>query len=150
MATAEPTADTVAERTFTDNLRRIFRRQPDMGHEPVDVHLAVAAGGIALVLGAVFGVIMVLLASTSPMALMITSMPVMLRHLEGVRHRWWALGAAIVAAIPAGLAVSMPLGHRLPTGWADLLAVLAASAVAMAVQAAVTHIPYRGRPDGRT
>jgi hypothetical protein len=146
MAEPEPTADGVPERTFTDNLRRIVRRQPDMSEEPVDVQVALALGVLALVFGAAFGAVMVLLAPESPpLALMITLLPVLVGHLEGVRHRWWAAGAATVSAGATGVAVASWLADWMATGWANLLAVLAASAVATAVHTATTHLPRRGR-----
>jgi hypothetical protein len=117
-----------------------------MSKQPIDVQVALALGVLALVFGAAYGAVVVLLAPESPpVALTVTLLLVLVGHLEGARHRWWAAGAATVSAVATGVAIASWLAEWMATGWANLWAVLAASAVATVVHTATTHLPSRGR-----
>jgi hypothetical protein len=138
-------AHDVERRTFVDNVRRMFRRQPDMADEPVDLSLALALSAGTLFIGAAFGVGWILLVATVPTIITTFSfMPILMAHVEGVRHRWWALAAGAAAALGTGLPVGGLLSDTVGPAWAGLIAILASSLVAVVVHAAVTHL-RRGR-----
>ncbi|MGW4463417.1 hypothetical protein [Micromonospora sp. NPDC004704] len=116
-----------------------------MGDDPVDPHLMLAHSLAVFVFGALSGVVLVLWVPSSPVTLLLVPIlsPVGLAHLEGVRHRWWALGAGAAVGLPTGQGVEALLTGSLGTGWAALVAVLVGSAIGITVHAAVTHLPRR-------
>ncbi len=136
------------ERTFTDNWRRLWRRRPDMGHAPADLRQAFALNLAALVLGAIMGAVLVLLIPSTPptLVLMLTLSPAGQLHLQGVRHRWWALGAGLAAGVSAGLGINALLPPGVGAGWATLTGILVGSGIGAMTHAAVTHLPTRDMP----
>jgi len=135
----------VPEHSFTDNWRRIWRRLPDMGHAPADLGHAFTFGLVALILGAIVGTAIVLLAPSAPptIVLLATLSPIGQPHLDGVRHRWWALGAGAAAGVPAGLAIHALFQPSIGAEWATLIGLLAGSWIGVMTHAAATHLPTR-------
>jgi hypothetical protein len=130
--------------TFTENLRRLVRRRPDMGHEPVDISDALGLSAVVLPIGAVLGAVAVLVIDSPPAAIgIVTLLPIVRAHLAGVRHRWWALGAGTAAGTAAAVGLGAGLEASLAAQWSALIAILAGSLVATVVHAAVTHVPAR-------
>ncbi|WP_146017521.1 hypothetical protein [Verrucosispora sp. ts21] len=64
---AEPEPRRAAQRGFTDRWRRLWRRQPDMSHLPVDLDHAVGLGLLTLVIGAISGTALILLIPSPPL-----------------------------------------------------------------------------------
>lgn len=145
---AAPSAHLATDRSIPGNLRRMVRRQPDMGSGPVDA-AQVAHGLLALVFSAILGVAMVLLTpGTPPMVLvMLTGSPIAIAHTTGVRHRWWALGIAAVIGSLTGVGLGGVLRAMVGPHWAALISFLGGSLAAMVAYAAVTHV--RSRVKGR-
>jgi hypothetical protein len=67
-------------------------------------------------------------------------------HLEGPRHRWWAVGATVVVGVATVLGVQAVLDEVVGRNWATLAAYICAGWIGTHVYAAVTHAPHR-RPD---
>ncbi|MFG2064739.1 hypothetical protein ACGFIK_25355 [Micromonospora sp. NPDC048871] len=140
------------ERAFTDRWRRLWRRQPDMSHLPVDLDHAIGLGLPALVIGAISGTALILLIPSTPLLVVLIAIlpPYLELHVAGVRHRWWALGAGTAAGVSADLGINALLQAGIGAQWATLIGLLVGSAVGILAHAAVTHLPTRrGRRLGR-
>jgi len=147
---ADPDASAVRPvpgRTFSDNWRRMWRRQPDMGRAPVDLGDAFGFGLAALIPGAIIGTGMVLLAPEAPpnIVLLATLQPIGQPHIDGARHRWWALGVGAAAGGSAGTGVNALLQPIVGAQWATLVGLLAGSWIGVMAHAATTHLPTRKR-----
>jgi hypothetical protein len=142
----EPAPDDAASgRTFTENLRRFFRREPDMGDDPVDFAAVSAICLFLTVPAVILGAVQVWLvspASPSFVTMMMAMAPVVF-HFNGPRHRWWALGAAAVVGVVAGRGIDAVLYDILGRDWAALAGYICGGWIAAHVYAAVTHLPRR-------
>jgi hypothetical protein len=127
------------ERTFSQNLRRAFRRHPDMSSRAVP--LGETLTGLALFgpMAVVGGALLAFFDHTPLPVQSLLVMPTVMAHLDGVRHRWWAVGAGLGAAA----AVALPL-HAAVDGWGywgTLVALLAGGVAGTFAHTAVTHVP---------
>ncbi|GIJ51237.1 hypothetical protein Val02_81230 [Virgisporangium aliadipatigenens] len=144
--------DDAPPRTFTDNLRRTFRRRPDMSHRAVPLDETLTGMALFAPMSVLGGALLAFF-DQSPLALQsLVVMPAVMVHLDGVRHRWWAVGAGLTAAA----AVAVPL-HAAVDGWGHwgtLVAMLAGGVAGNLAHTAVTHVPPRSAsretPPGRT
>ena len=133
-------------RTFTERWRRIWRRQPDMSNVPVDLNHAFGLGLACLIPGAIIGIVLALLMPSNPpvIVLLLTVSPYLQVHVEGVRHRWWALGAGAAAGVLAGFGIDALLKPSFGSDWGHLIGLLAGGWLGVMTHAAVTHLPTRG------
>jgi hypothetical protein len=149
MSTPEPAADEATSgRTFTGNLRRFVRRTPDMGDDPVDL---AAATAICLFFTVSIGTVCAAFMWLSPFELSASTglwmfMGVAVFHMEGPRHRWWALAATVAVSVATVRGVAAVLDEVVGRNWASLAAYLCTCWVGTHVYAAVTNAPRR-RPD---
>ncbi len=69
--------------------------------------------------------------------------PLWLAHINGARHRWWALGAGPAVGAMSGVGIAAALPDSLGTQWAVVIVALAGSFIATMAYAAITHAPVR-------
>jgi hypothetical protein len=116
-----------------------------MGDDPASFGTATAFCLILTVPAVILGAVQVWLdSSVSPsLVTMMVAMAPALLHLNGPRHRWWALGIAAVVGVAVGLSIDALLYDIVGREWAALAGYIGGGWVATHVYVAVTHLPHR-------
>ncbi|WP_422739079.1 hypothetical protein ACN263_07505 [Micromonospora sp. WMMD729] len=116
-----------------------------MSYAPVDLNYAFGLGLACLIAGAIIGTLLVLLEPSNPpvIVLLLTVSPYLHVHVEGVRHRWWALGAGAIAGVLAGFGIDTLLRSGVGADWGAVIGLLAGGWLGVMTHAAVTHLPTR-------
>lgn len=132
---------------FTDRFRRAVRRQPGMGDSPLAAAALLDEMVPLAIPAVVFGALLAVWLTPERLTvfvLVVCGYPYGSAHIMGVRHRWWALAAAVASGGVVYLVTWVLLGGvGLQSSWASVVVSLAAAFAGIWPYAAVTRVPPR-------